>query len=83
VAGSPVWIRTVESLLATFDTCDRTAVSAGDPPTILFEHRRLVDFFSKRHVFLLQPLLGTLAIVDIGTGDIQRTIWPSVVAHRV
>ncbi len=27
-------ISTVESLLATLETCDRTAVSTGEPPTI-------------------------------------------------
>jgi len=30
----------------------------------LFEHRRLVDLLSQRHVLLLQPLLRTLAIVS-------------------
>src|SRR5258706_13430416 len=36
----------------------------------LFEHRGFVDFLAERHVFLSQPLLGTLAIVDIGARDI-------------
>src|SRR6202158_2987013 len=49
----------------------------------LFEHRGLVDFFSKRHVFLMQPLFGPLAIVDIGTGDIPADDLALVVAHRV
>src|SRR5262249_31568755 len=45
--------------------------------------RRLVDFFPQRHVFLLQPLLGSLAIVDISTGEIPANDLALVVAHRI
>src|SRR5258706_6875830 len=48
----------------------------------LFEHRRLVDFLSKRDVFLLQSLLSPLVVVDIGTGDIPMHDLAIVVAHR-
>jgi hypothetical protein len=49
----------------------------------LFEHRRLVDFLSQRHVFLLQPLLGPPAIVDIGTREIPPNQLPLVVAEWI
>src|SRR5258705_11819278 len=49
----------------------------------LLEHRRLVDFFSQCHVFLLKPLFRPLAIVDISTGDIPPEDLALVVAHRV
>src|SRR6266852_4122248 len=34
------------------------------------EHRGPVDFFPERDVFMLQSLLGPLAIFDIGPGDV-------------
>src|SRR5471030_2078825 len=49
----------------------------------LLEHRRLVDFFSQRHVLLLQPLLGLLAIVNIGAGDIPADDLTLVATYRV
>src|SRR4030095_5999396 len=49
----------------------------------LLEHRGLVDFLSQRNVFLLQPLLSPLAIVDIGTGDVPANDLALVIAHRV
>src|SRR6202048_5051491 len=61
----------------------RDAGHRAPPADNLFEHRRLVDFFSKRHVFLMQPLFGPLPIVDIGTGDIPADDLALVVAHRV
>src|ERR1700692_2559461 len=82
VPVSPV-IRTVESLLATFDTCDRTAVWRGGAADNLFEHRGLVDFLSKRNVLLLQFILVSLAILDIGTRDVPPDDLPLVVSERV
>src|SRR6267142_6612130 len=49
----------------------------------LFEHRGLVDFLSKRNVFLLQSLLGPLAIVDVSTGDIPADDLAVIVTQRV
>src|ERR1700731_3306800 len=49
----------------------------------LFEHRGLVDFLSKRNVFLLQSLLGSLAILDIGTREVPPHELSVVVAKRV
>src|SRR6266446_3299365 len=49
----------------------------------LFEHRGLVDFLSKRNVFLLQSLLGSLAILDIGICDVPPHELSLVVAKRV
>src|SRR6266446_1649787 len=49
----------------------------------LFEHRGLVDFLSKRNVFLLQSLLGSLAILDIGTGEVPPNELSLVVSDRV
>src|SRR4029077_8600215 len=49
----------------------------------LFENRGLVDFLSKRNVFFLQSLLGSLAIFDIGTRDIPTSDLSLVIANRV
>src|SRR5882762_4199309 len=49
----------------------------------LFEHRGLVNFLSKRNVLLLQSLLGSLAILDIGIGDVPPHELSLVVAKRV
>src|SRR6185295_9287455 len=49
----------------------------------LFEHRGLVDFLSKRDVFLLQSFLGPLAIVDVSTGDIPADDLAVFVTQRV
>src|SRR6266576_3896961 len=49
----------------------------------LLEHRGLVDFLSKRNVFLLQSLLGSLAILDIGTCDVPANDLTLVVSERV
>ena len=49
----------------------------------LFEHRGFVDFLSQGDVFLLEPLLGSLAIVDIGTSDIPADNLSLVIAHWV
>src|SRR5580700_1686799 len=49
----------------------------------LFEHRGLVDFLSKRHVLLLQSLLGPPAIVDIGTSEIPPNQLALVVAEWI
>src|SRR6202043_1126213 len=49
----------------------------------LFEHRGLVDFLSKCNVFFLQSLLGSLAILDIGTCDVPPHELSLVVAKRV
>src|SRR5260370_36326645 len=49
----------------------------------LLEHRRPVDLLSQGDVFLLQSLLGGLAIVDIGAGDIPTDDLSLVIANRV
>src|SRR6266849_10885107 len=49
----------------------------------LFEHRGLVDFLSKRNVFSLQSLLGSLAILDIGICDVPPHELSLVVAKWV
>ena len=64
----------------------------------LLEHRGLVDFLPQRHVFLLQPLLGPLAIVELDvevdadpvedravvpSERLHATEEPAVVAARV
>src|SRR6266850_1309088 len=46
-----------------------------------FEHRGLVDFLSQRHVFLLQSLFSSLAVVDIGAGNIPTRNLPLFVAQ--
>src|SRR6266404_3044828 len=47
----------------------------------LLEHRRLVDFFSQRHVFLLKSLFSSLAVVDISAGNIPTRNLPLFVAQ--
>src|SRR5258707_606446 len=49
----------------------------------LLEHRRFVDFLSQSDVFLLESLLGVLAIIDIRTGDIPADDLSLVIANRV
>src|SRR5260370_18387466 len=49
----------------------------------LLEHRRPVDLLSQGDVFLLQSLLGGLAIVDIGAADIPADDLSLVIANRV
>src|SRR5258708_9566038 len=49
----------------------------------LFEHRGLVDLLSKRNVFLLQFILVSLAILDVGTCDIPPNDLSMVVSERV
>src|SRR5258708_35897088 len=48
----------------------------------LFEHRGLVDFLSKRNVFLLQFILVSLAILDVGTCDVPPNDMTLVVSER-
>ena len=61
---------TVDSLLATLDDAREHRRQRWRGANNLLEHRGFVDFFAQGDVFLLEPLLGALAIVDIGTGDI-------------
>src|SRR3979411_1415212 len=49
----------------------------------LFEHRGLVDFFSKGNVLLLQFVLVSLAILDVGTCDVPPNDLSLVVSERV
>src|ERR1700676_166088 len=49
----------------------------------LLEHRGLVDFLSKRDVFMLQSLLRSLAILDIGTSQVPPNALSLVVSDRV
>src|SRR5579864_2772358 len=49
----------------------------------LLEHRGFVDFLAQGDVFLLESLLGGLAIVDIGTGDIPAGDLSLVIANWV
>src|SRR6266850_638925 len=49
----------------------------------LFEHRGLVDFLSKRNVLLLQFVLVSLAILDVGTCDVPPNDLSLVVSERV
>ena len=48
----------------------------------LLEHRCLIDFFSQRYVFILESLLGNLAIVDIGGGDVPTAKASLLVPQR-
>src|ERR1700686_3106715 len=48
----------------------------------LFEHRGLVDFLSKRDVLLLQFILVSLAILDVGTCDVPPNDLSLVVSER-
>src|SRR4029077_18170005 len=48
----------------------------------LLEHRRCVDFLSQGDVFLLESLLGVLAIIDIRTADIPVDDLSLVIANR-
>ena len=50
---SPV-MRTVESLPATLDTRDSTAVSAGEAPDNLFEHRGSIHFVPEYEIFSVE-----------------------------
>ena len=52
-------------------------------PDDLLEHRRRVNFLPQRDVFLLQSLLGSLAIVNIGQRHIPTHDPSVVVAHRI
>src|SRR5260221_1072820 len=49
----------------------------------LFEHRGLVDFLSKRNIFLLQFLFSSLAVFDISSGNIPTRNLPLFVAQGV
>src|SRR5258708_34425183 len=49
----------------------------------LFEHRGLVDFLSQCDVFLLQFLFSSLAVFDIGSGNIPTRNLPLFVAQGV
>src|SRR6266853_1593536 len=49
----------------------------------LFEHRGLVDFLSKRNVLLLQFILVSLAILDVGTCDVPPNDLSLAVSERV
>src|SRR5258705_1114248 len=55
----------------------------GRPADNLFEHRGLVDFLSKRNVLLLQFLLVSLALLDVGTCDVPPNDLSLVVSERV
>src|SRR5882762_2481801 len=55
----------------------------GRPADDLFEHRGLVDFLSKRNVLLLQFLLVSFAILDVGTCDVPPNDLSLVVSERV
>src|SRR5713101_4173914 len=48
----------------------------------LFEHRGLVDLLSKRNVLLLQFILVSLAILDVGTCDVPPNDLSLVVEER-
>src|SRR5579871_1096195 len=60
------------------DRCER-----GRGADNLFEHRGLVNLLSKRNVLLLQSVLGSLAILDIGICDVPPHELSLVVAKRV
>src|SRR5258705_4917248 len=49
----------------------------------LFEHRGLVDFLSKSHVFLFQSLFSSLAVFDISSGNIRTRNLPLFVVQGV
>src|SRR5712671_3137419 len=49
----------------------------------LFEHRGLVDFLSKRNILLLQSLLVSFAILDVGTCDVPPNDLSLVVSDRI
>src|SRR5260221_2139743 len=49
----------------------------------LLEHRGLVDLLSKRDVFLLQFLLVSLAILDVGACDVPSNDLSLIVSERV
>ncbi len=58
-------------------------MSAGERADNLFEHRGLVDFLSKRHVLLLELLLVSLAVLNIGRRDVPANDLSLVVLERV
>src|SRR4030081_258952 len=71
-------------------------IGAGDPGHLredgcqrgraadnLFEHRGLVDFFSKGNVLLLQFVLVSFAILDVGTCDVPTNELSLVISERV
>ena len=82
VPVSPV-IRTVESVGATLDTRESTVCRGARSSDDLLEHRCLVDFFAQRDVLVLEPLLGLLAILDIGRGDIPTREASLFIPQRV
>src|SRR5476649_890429 len=55
----------------------------GRAPYNLFEHRGLIDFLSKRNVLLLQFILVSLAILDVGTCDVPPNDLSLVISERV
>src|SRR5258706_12160965 len=71
-------------------------IAAGDPRHLrqdggqrgraadnLFEHRGLVDFLSKRNVFLPQSLFSSLAIFDISSSNIPTCNLPLFVVQGI
>src|SRR5690349_19244824 len=42
----------------------------GRRPDDLLEHRRTVDFFAQRQVLVANPVLPSLAVVDVGRGGV-------------
>src|SRR6266850_771168 len=49
----------------------------------LFKHRGFVDFFTQSDVFMLQSLLSSLAVFNIGARSIPTRNLSLVVAYRV
>ncbi len=78
VPVSPV-IRTLESVGATLEMRESTLFKGRGTSDNLLEHRCFVDFFAQRNVLFLEPLLGKLAIVDIGPGGIPPRDAPLLV----
>ena len=65
VPVSPV-MSTVESLRATLETRESTALQSSRCSNNLFEHRGLIDFFAQCDVLVLQPLFSSLAVFNVG-----------------
>jgi hypothetical protein len=63
------WMSTVESVLATFDTCAKTPCRAGDEPTIS-SNIDARSTSSRSEVLVAHPLLGSLAVVDVRSARI-------------
>src|SRR6266478_7913672 len=66
-----------------FGDARENTFQSGRGSNDLFEHRGFVDFFTQSDVLLLQSLLSSFAVFDIGARNIPTRNLSIVVVHRI